>query len=87
MELTGIRVDKKYLLNLKEELETKMKLMQEEIYKLADGEFNILSPKQLGEVLFDKLKIEYPKKRKKDDTSYSTSKDILDKIKDKNETI
>ena len=81
MELTGIRVDKKYLLNLKEELEAKMKLMQEEIYKLADVEFNILSPKQLGEVLFDKLKIEYPKKRKKDDTSYSTSKDILDKIK------
>ena len=87
MELTGIRVDKKYLLNLKEELETKMKLMQEEIYKLADGEFNILSPKQLGEVLFDKLKIEYPKKRKKDDTSYSTSKDILDKIKGKNEIV
>lgn len=87
MELTGIRVDKKYLLNLKEELENKMKLMQEEIYKLADGEFNILSPKQLGEVLFDKLKIEYPKKRKKDDTSYSTSKDILDKIKDKNEIV
>lgn len=87
MELTGIRVDKKYLLNLKEELETKMKLMQEEIYKLADGKFNILSPKQLGEVLFDKLKIEYPKKRKKDDTSYSTSKDILDKIKDENEIV
>ena len=87
MELTGIRVDKKYLLNLKEELETKMKLMQEEIYKLAEGEFNILSPKQLGEVLFEKLKIEYPKKRKKDDTSYSTSKDILDKIKDKNEIV
>lgn len=87
MELTGIRVDKKYLLNLKEELEAKMKLMQEEIYKLADVEFNILSPKQLCEVLFDKLKIEYPKKRKKDDTSYSTSKDILDKIKDKNEIV
>ena len=87
MELTGIRVDKKYLLNLKEELETKMKSMQEEIYKLAEGEFNILSPKQLGEVLFEKLKIEYPKKRKKDDTNYSTSKDILDKIKDKNEIV
>lgn len=54
-----------YLLNLKEELETKMKLMQEEIYKLADGEFNILSPKQLGEVLFEKLKIEYPKNEKR----------------------
>ena len=87
MELTGIRVDKEYLLNLKVELETKMKLMEEEIYKLADSKFNILSPKQLGEVLFEKLKIEYPKKRKKDDTSYSTNKEILDKIKDKNEIV
>ena len=87
MELTGIRVDKEYLLNLKVELETKMKLMEEEIYKLADSKFNILSPKQLGEVLFEKLKIEYPKKRKKDDTSYSTNKEILDKIKDKHEIV
>lgn len=83
MELTGIRVNKDYLLKQKEELETKMKQMQEEIYEDATCEFNILSPKQLGEVLFEKLNIEYPKKRKKDDTSYSTSKDILDKISDK----
>lgn len=83
MELTGIRVDRNYLLKQKEELETKMKLMQNEIYEDAGCEFNILSPKQLGEVLFEKLEIEYPKKRKKDDTSYSTSKDILDKISDK----
>lgn len=83
MELTGIRVDRNYLLKQKEELEAKMKLMQDEIYDDAGCEFNILSPKQLGEVLFEKLEIEYPKKRKKDDTSYSTSKDILDKISDK----
>ncbi len=83
MELTGIRADKNYLLKQKEELEAKMKLMQDEIYDDAGCEFNILSPKQLGEVLFEKLEIEYPKKRKKDDTSYSTSKDILDKISDK----
>ena len=83
MELTGIRADKNYLLKQKEELEAKMKLMQDEIYEDAGCEFNILSPKQLGEVLFEKLEIEYPKKRKKDDTSYSTSKDILDKIRDK----
>ena len=83
MELTGIRADKNYLLKQKEELEAKMKLMQDEIYEDAGWEFNILSPKQLGEVLFEKLEIEYPKKRKKDDTSYSTSKDILDKISDK----
>ena len=42
-----------------------MKQMQEEIYEDATCEFNILSPKQLGEVLFEKLNIEYPKKRKK----------------------
>ena len=83
MELTGIRADRNYLLKQKEELEAKMKLMQDEIYEDAGCEFNILSPKQLGEVLFEKLEIEYPKKRKKDDTSYSTSKDILDKISDK----
>ena len=83
MELTGIRADRNYLLKQKEELEAKMKLMQDEIYDNAGCEFNILSPKQLGEVLFEKLEIEYPKKRKKDDTSYSTSKDILDKISDK----
>ena len=83
MELTGIRADRNYLLKQKEELEAKMKLMQDEIYDDAGCEFNILSPKQLGEVLFEKLEIEYPKKRKKDDTSYSTSKDILDKISDK----
>ena len=87
MELTGIRVNKDYLLKQKEELETKMKQMQEEIYEDATCKFNILSPKQLGEVLFEKLNIEYPKKRKKDDTSYSTSKDILDKISDKHQIV
>lgn len=87
MELTGIRADKNYLLKQKEELEAKMKLMQDEIYDDAGCEFNILSPKQLGEVLFEKLEIEYPKKRKKDDTSYSTSKDILDKISDKHSIV
>ncbi len=80
MELTGIRVDKDYLLKLKEELEVKIKDMEEDIYKDASCTFNISSPKQLGEVLFKKLELPYPKKRKKDETSYSTSKDILDKV-------
>ena len=40
-----------------------------------------MSPKQLGEILFEKLALPYPKKRKKDDRGYSTSKDILDKIR------
>lgn len=80
MELTGIRVDKDYLLKLKDELEIKIKDMEQDIYKDAGCEFNISSPKQLGEVLFVKLELPYPKKRKKDETSYSTSKDILDKV-------
>ena len=80
MELTGIRVDKDYLLKLKDELEVKIKDMEEDIYKDAGCEFNISSPKQLGEVLFIKLELPYPKRRKKDDTSYSTSRDILDKV-------
>lgn len=80
MELTGIRVDKDYLLKLKDELEVKIKDMEEDIYKDAGCEFNISSPKQLGEVLFIKLELPYPKKRKKDETSYSTSRDILDKV-------
>lgn len=80
MELTGIRVDKDYLLKLKDELEVKIKDMEEDIYKDAGCEFNISSPKQLGEVLFIKLELPYPKKRKKDEISYSTSRDILDKV-------
>ena len=80
MELTGIRVDKDYLLKLKDELEVKIKDMEQDIYKDAGCTFNISSPKQLGEVLFVKLELPYPKKRKKDETSYSTSKDILDKV-------
>lgn len=80
MELTGIRVDKDYLLKLKDELEVKIKDMEEDIYNDAGCEFNISSPKQLGEVLFIKLELPYPKKRKKDETSYSTSRDILDKV-------
>lgn len=80
MELTGIRVNKDYLLKLKDELEVKIKDMEEDIYKDAGCEFNISSPKQLGEILFVKLELPYPKKRKKDETSYSTSRDILDKV-------
>ena len=80
MELTGIRVDKDYLLKLKDELEVKTIRISIDIYKDAGCEFNISSPKQLGEVLFVKLELPYPKKRKKDEKGYSTSRDILDKV-------
>ena len=81
MELTGIRVDKDYLKEVEVDLSKQIKLLEQEIYDLAGKEFNIMSPLQLGVVLFDDLGIHYPKKVK-DDKKYSTSKDILDKIVD-----
>lgn len=81
MEITGIHVDKSVLEHQKSELEEKMALCEKEIYDYAGCEFNIMSPSQLGEVLFEKLEIRYPKKKKEGKRySYSTSKEILDKI-------
>ncbi len=79
MEITGIKVDRRYLEKLKEELYDKMHKLETEIYDMAGKEFNIMSPKQLADVLFVDLDIPYPKKVK--DNKYSTSKDILDKIR------
>ena len=77
MEIEGVRVDKKILNNMGENINKKLEELTKEIYSLSGIEFNIQSPKQLGEVLFDKLQIPYPKKKK---TSYSTAREILDKI-------
>lgn len=78
MELTGIKVDSLYLDDAAKTLDKQMKELETKIYSEAGCEFNIMSPKQLGEILFVKMGIPYPKKIK--DDSYSTSKDILDKI-------
>ncbi len=79
MELTGIRVDTKYLKEVEVELKNKMDVLEQDIYKDAGCEFNIMSPAQLSKILFENLEIPYPKRVK--DGKYSTSKDILDKIR------
>ena len=81
MEITGFRVDKNYLLMMKEEIEEKIKNIEQDIYDISGVTFNISSPKQLGDILFNKMGIVYPKKIK--DGNYSTSKEILDKLKGK----
>ena len=81
MEIEGIKVDLKVLEKMGDKLEERLNILEKEIYEISGMEFNIQSPKQLGEVLFEKLEIPYPKKKK---TSYSTSREILDKIKDFN---
>ena len=78
MEYTGINVSADYLRSMGEEIKEKLSILEKEIYELAGCEFNIMSPKQLGEVLFVKMGLPYPKRTK--DNSYSTSKEILDKI-------
>ncbi|RST70288.1 DNA polymerase I [Candidatus Aquarickettsia rohweri] len=78
IENKGIKVDKDLLVNLGIKFEKKLKLVQEEIYQLSDEEFNIGSPKQIGEILFDKLKLEGGKKSKKSG-SYITDAETLEK--------
>lgn len=79
MEIEGVRVDTKVLDEMGENINKKLDELTSEIYNYAGEEFNIQSPKQLGEILFEKLEIPYPKKKK---TSYSTAREILDKIVD-----
>ncbi|MFA6327308.1 MAG: DNA polymerase I, partial [Bacilli bacterium] len=76
MEKTGIKVDKNFLLDMQEEIAIKIELLEKDIYNLAGEVFNISSPKQLGEILFNKLKIISKGKGSK---ALSTSRDVLKK--------
>ena len=77
MEETGIKIDKKYFSEFQNELEQKLSTLENEIHELANEEFNIDSPQQLGEVLFEKLQIPAGKKTK---TGYSTNVEVLEMI-------
>ena len=78
MQYTGMYVDKDELVSYGEQLKKQISILTMEIYKLAEQEFNINSPKQLGEILFEKLKLPYAKKNK---NGYTTDVDTLEKIK------
>lgn len=76
MELEGINLDEKFLNFLSEKLDNDIKALEADIFKEAGEEFNIASPKQLGDILFDKLKlVEKPKKTKTG--QYATGEEIL----------
>ena len=79
MEIAGIKVKKETLLEMQAENELVIEKLTQEIYELAGEEFNINSPKQLGELLFEKLglPLEYTKKTK---TGYSTAVDVLERL-------
>lgn len=78
MEYDGVNVSEVELKNMGEEIKIKIELLEKDIYNYAGEEFNISSPKQLGEILFEKLGLPGSKKNK---SGYSTSADILEKLK------
>ncbi|RAV28000.1 DNA polymerase I [Sinomicrobium soli] len=76
MEIEGIRVDTEYLKSLSQALDKDIRELEKNIYEQAGEEFNLASPKQLGPILFDKLKlVDKPKKTKTG--QYSTAEDVL----------
>lgn len=81
MEKDGFAVDAQRLFELQSEFSNKIKASEEEIYRLAGGAFNILSPKQLGSVLFDEDKLALPV-QKKTKSGYSTDAEVMEKIQD-----
>jgi len=80
MESQGFNVDKDMIDTLEVKFKDEIEKLQKEIYALAEEEFNISSPKQLGKILFEKLDLPVIKKTK---TGYSTNADVLDKLIDK----
>ena len=76
MEYEGVMIDVPALAKMSEELKVESEKVQHEIFQMAGTEFNIGSPKQLGDVIFDKMKlIEKPKKTKSG--QYATGEDVL----------
>ena len=84
MEFFGVKVDSKVLDEIKEEAEAKLHELSKEIYDLAGVEFNIASPKQLGEVLFERLGLQNGKKNQ---TGYKTDAATLQKLRVKHPII
>ena len=84
MEYEGVKVDKTVLREMGEDIKIKLELLTKDIYNNAGCEFNISSPNQLSEVLFEKLNLPH---KKKTASGYSTAIDVLNKIKDKHPII
>ena len=84
MESSGFNINAEMLDELQVKFKKEIEETQAEIYKLADEEFNISSPKQLGKILFEKLDLPVIKKTK---TGYSTNQEVLEKLMDKHDII
>ena len=86
MERNGVRIDTEALKETSRHFTLRMKQIEEEVYLLAGTEFNIASPKQVGEVLFDRLKI-VEKAKKTKTGQYVTSEEVLESLRGKHEVV
>ena len=86
MEMNGVRLDTESLAETSKQFTTRMNEIEQRIYELAGQHFNIASPKQVGEILFDKLKI-VEKAKKTKTGQYVTSEEVLQQLKNKHEIV
>ncbi|MBN8857287.1 MAG: DNA polymerase I [Sphingobacteriales bacterium] len=86
MEYEGVRIDAAFLNEYSKTLENEAKLAEESVYKQAGVRFNLSSPKQLGEVLFEKLQLD-PKAKKTKSGQYATGEDVLLKLSHQNKIV
>lgn len=87
MNRYGILIDKKYLGELSVEFNNKIKILEKKIIALAGEDFNVSSPKQLGIILFEKLKLKLPRIKKTATGAYSTREEELQKLSDQHKII
>jgi DNA polymerase-1 len=86
IEFEGIRIDEHFLNSYSKELENDIRQAEENVYTQAEVRFNLASPKQLGEVLFDHMKLD-PKAKKTKTGQYATGEDILEKLRSKHKIV
>lgn len=86
METEGVAIDPEALNEFSVKLEKEIAEVEQKVYEAAETKFNIASPKQLGEVLFDQLKID-PKAKKTKTGQYATNEDVLSKLSDKHPAV
>jgi len=86
MEFEGIKIDESFLKVYAKDLDKEAKVAEESVYAQAGVRFNLASPKQLGEVLFDKLKID-PKAKKTKSGQYATGEEVLQKLAKQNKIV
>ncbi len=87
METEGINLDVDFLKSLSQELDNDIKTLESKIYETAGEKFNLASPKQLGDILFDKLKIGGAKQKKTKTGQYATGEEVLSYLANEHEIV